>query len=172
MDERVWTTMASPVGELTLAADGAGLTHVLFEAQRGGASPEVERVRAGARADDVPVLRATAEQLTEYFEGARRAFDLQMAPRGSAFQLSVWLQLRTIPYGGTVSYGDIARRLGLPPGASRAVGLANGSNPISIIVPCHRVIGADGSLTGYGGGLPRKRLLLDLESGVAGDRLF
>jgi methylated-DNA-[protein]-cysteine S-methyltransferase len=164
--------MDSPVGELTLAADGDAVTHVLFAAHRGGTDPSLARVRATTRDDDRAVLRATVDQLAEYFAGARRDFDLPLAPRGSEFQLAVWGQLRTVPYGATVSYGDIARRLGLVPGASRAVGLANGSNPISIIVPCHRVIGADGSLTGYGGGLPRKRLLLDLESGVAGDRLF
>jgi len=172
MGSQTWTAVGSPVGELTLAADGESLTHLLFEAHRGGTSPEVERARAGVRDDEVPVLRATAAQLAEYFAGTRREFDLPLAPRGTAFQLAVWQQLQIVPYGGTLSYGDIARRLGLPPGASRAVGLANGSNPISIIIPCHRVIGADGSLTGYGGGLPRKRLLLDLESGVAGDRLF
>ncbi|HEY6794663.1 MAG TPA: methylated-DNA--[protein]-cysteine S-methyltransferase, partial [Kineosporiaceae bacterium] len=167
-----WSAVTGPAGELTLACDGAALTHVLFEAHRGGASPESRRIRAGPRDDADPVLRQAAAELAEYFAGARRVFEVPLAPRGSAFQLAVWVQLRTIPYGATVSYGDIARRLGLPPGASRAVGLANGSNPISIIIPCHRVIGADGSLTGYGGGLPRKRFLLDLESGVAGDRLF
>jgi methylated-DNA-[protein]-cysteine S-methyltransferase len=172
MDEHGWAAVTSPVGELTLAADRDGLTHLLFEAHKDGACPEQQRVRAGPRAPDHAVLAAAAAQLAEYFDGARRDFDLPLRPRGSPFQLAVWDQLRTIPYGGTLSYGDIARRLGLPPGGSRAVGLANGSNPISIVIPCHRVIGADGSLTGYGGGLPRKRLLLDLESGVAGDRLF
>jgi len=168
-----WTAVPSAVGELTLAtADGTSLTHVLFEAHRGGEDPWVQRVRTGPRDDDHPVLRRAAGQLDEYFAGTRCDFDVPLAPRGSTFQRAVWDQLRTIPYGATVSYGDIARRLGLVPGASRAVGLANGSNPISIIIPCHRVIGADGSLTGYGGGLPRKRLLLDLESGVAGSRLF
>jgi methylated-DNA-[protein]-cysteine S-methyltransferase len=167
-----WGAMASPVGELTLASDGGVLTHVLFEAHQGAASPELRRVRAGPRGDADPVLRQAAAELGQYFAGVRRRFDVPLGPRGSEFQLAVWAQLRAIPYGATVSYGDIARSLGLAPGASRAVGLANGSNPISIIVPCHRVIGADGSLTGYGGGLPRKRLLLDLESGVVGDRLF
>ncbi len=103
------------------------------------------------------------QQLKEYFAAERQAFELPLAARGSGFQHRVWAELEKIPYGETVSYGQIAGRLGLPPGGSRAVGLANGSNPISIVVPCHRVIGADGSLTGYGGGLDRKRYLLDLE---------
>ena len=109
------------------------------------------------------MLVAARTQLGEYFARERRAFDLPLAPTGTAFQTRVWTALLDIPYGETASYGDVARRLGLLPSASRAVGLANGSNPISIVVPCHRVIGADGSLTGYGGGLDRKRYLLDLE---------
>lgn len=172
MASRRWAALPSAVGELTLVTDGGALTHVLFEAHQGSGSAALERVRALPRDDVHPVLRQAAEELGQYFAGERQAFEVPLAPQGSAFQLAVWGQLVTIPYGATVSYGDIARRLGLVPGASRAVGLANGSNPISIIVPCHRVIGSDGSLTGYGGGLPRKRLLLDLESGVAGDRLF
>jgi methylated-DNA-[protein]-cysteine S-methyltransferase len=167
-----WAAVASPAGELTLASDGSALTHLLFGAHRGGASPEASRVRAGPSGDADPVLRQAVAELAGYFAGVRRQFEVPLAPRGSDFQRAVWGQLRLIPYGTTASYGDIARRLGLAPGASRAVGLANGSNPISIIIPCHRVIGSDGSLTGYGGGLPRKRLLLDLESGVTGDRLF
>ena len=104
-------------------------------------------------------------QLGEYFAGGRTHFDLPLAPSGSPFQLRVWNALREIPYGQTASYGEIARKVGVP-SAPRAVGAANGLNPIGIIVPCHRVIGSDGSLTGYGGGLERKRLLLDLEAGV------
>jgi methylated-DNA-[protein]-cysteine S-methyltransferase len=104
-------------------------------------------------------------QLTEYFDGRRREFDIPLGLVGNEFERRVWDALRRIPYGETVSYGEIAREIGSP-SAARAVGLANGRNPIAVIVPCHRVIGADGSLTGFGGGLERKRLLLDLESGV------
>jgi methylated-DNA-[protein]-cysteine S-methyltransferase len=103
------------------------------------------------------------QQLTLYFEGKLRQFDLRLAPRGTPFQLQVWRALCDIPYGQTRSYGEIARRIGTP--SARAVGLANGSNPIAIIIPCHRVIGSNGSLTGYGGGLPIKRALLELERG-------
>jgi methylated-DNA-[protein]-cysteine S-methyltransferase len=110
------------------------------------------------------VLVRTQAQLAEYFAGERRAFDLPLAPQGSGFQVEVWRALLRIPYGETCSYGDIARVVGRP-AASRAVGAANGRNPIPIIVPCHRVIGSNGSLTGYGGGLPVKRWLLDHERG-------
>jgi methylated-DNA-[protein]-cysteine S-methyltransferase len=109
-------------------------------------------------------------QLDEYFAGKRTQFDLPLHPIGTPFQIEVWEALKAIPYGEVRSYGDIAEQIGRP-GASRAVGLANGRNPISVIVPCHRVIGASGSLTGYGGGLERKRLLLDLEADVAGRTL-
>lgn len=104
-------------------------------------------------------------QLDEYFAGRRRSFDLALDPAGSPFELGVWRALLEIPYGETVSYGELAARIGHP-GAPRAVGVANARNPVAVVVPCHRVIGADGSLTGYGGGLERKRLLLDLEAGV------
>jgi methylated-DNA-[protein]-cysteine S-methyltransferase len=110
------------------------------------------------------VLEQASNQLSEYFAGERKMFDLPLAPKGTAFQLKVWLALRRIPYGETRSYGEIAAELGLAPTASRAVGLANGANPLPIVVPCHRVIGANGALTGFGGGLERKRFLLDLES--------
>ena len=103
-------------------------------------------------------------QLREYFDAARQRFDVELALAGNPFELRVWGALREIPYGATASYGAIARQIGSP-AAARAVGLANGRNPIAVIVPCHRVIGADGGLTGYGGGLERKRLLLDLEAG-------
>src|SRR5207302_1322647 len=113
----------------------------------------------GERADDDAVLVAAATQLRQYFAGELRDFDLPLDPAGSEFQVSVWKQLRGIPYGETTSYGEIARRLGKTSAASRAVGLANGSNPIPVVIPCHRVVGADGSLTGYAGGLDRKQLL-------------
>jgi methylated-DNA-[protein]-cysteine S-methyltransferase len=150
-----WTVLdPTPVGPLHLTAADGSLTGLRF-----GGGP-----CTGERADDDPVLVAVVAQLTEYFAGARRAFTVPLAPVGTAFQMAVWEQLRLIPYGTTTSYGELARRLGSPD-ASRAVGLANGRNPIAIVVPCHRVIGADGSLTGFGGGMAAKRALLDLEAG-------
>jgi methylated-DNA-[protein]-cysteine S-methyltransferase len=159
-----WSHLETPVGRLLLTTDGAALSGVWFERHRDGDDDRPSTAqRAGTRDDDHPVLAAARTQLGEYFARERRAFDLSLAPAGTAFQRRVWTALLDIAYGATASYGEIARRLGLPLTASRAVGLANGSNPISIVVPCHRVIGADGSLTGYGGGLDRKRYLLDLE---------
>ncbi len=155
-----WTIVESPVDALLLTTDGHALTGVWFSPHKGVERVEPERTRD----DGHPVLAAAREQLAEYFAGDRRTFDLPLAPRGTAFQQAVWMRLRGIPYGTTRSYGQVAEELGLPPGASRAVGLANGANPLSVVVPCHRVVGADGSLTGFGGGLERKRFLLDLES--------
>ncbi|OSM42623.1 methylated-DNA--[protein]-cysteine S-methyltransferase [Nesterenkonia sp. PF2B19] len=152
----------SPVGPLALVTDGEALTgaymaeHRHTTAERWGEAVALE--------DAAAVVRRAAEQLGEYFAGDRRTFDLRLAPEGTAFQQRVWAALREIPYGETWSYGQLAAHLGSP-GASRAVGLANGRNPLSIIVPCHRVIGADGSMTGYGGGVPRKEHLLALERG-------
>ena len=162
--QAAWTHLDTPVGQLLLTTDGTALTGIWFERHRDGddARPSAA-LRAATRDDEHPVLAAARGQLGEYFARERRVFDLPLAPAGTAFQRRVWDALLEIPYGATASYGDIARRLGLPLTASRAVGLANGSNPVSIVVPCHRVIGADGSLTGYGGGLDRKRYLLDLE---------
>lgn len=153
-----FTVVDSPVGPLTLAGNAEALTAVRFDADP---SP---LVLAGAVEDARP-FRAVAVQLAAYFSGERHHFELTLAPTGTAFQLSVWQGLLEIPYGETCSYGQLASRLGSP-GASRAVGLANGRNPVAIVVPCHRVIGADGTLTGYAGGMDRKRLLLDLEAGV------
>ena len=160
MSDRVWTVVRSPVGELLLGATQDDVTEVFF--QGGGSRPDTrsDQVRAAVRDDEHPLLTRVAHQLSEYFDGSRHDFDVPLAPRGSRFQQRVWTALTEIPYGATVSYGKIAERLGLPPGASRAVGLANGSNPISLVVPCHRVIGSDGTLTGYGGGIERKRWLL------------
>ena len=159
-----WTHLDTPVGQLLLTTDGEALTGVWFERHRdGGDARPSAAARAAARDDDHPLLAVARTQLGEYFARERRVFDLPLALAGTVFQRRVWDALLGIPYGVTASYGDIARRLGLPLTASRAVGLANGSNPVSIVVPCHRVIGADGSLTGYGGGLDRKRYLLDLE---------
>jgi methylated-DNA-[protein]-cysteine S-methyltransferase len=151
-----WYEIDSPVGALLLAGDSRGLTRLQFQA-----GPDPLRPPAGWR-QDADAFMQTIAQLGEYFAGKRRTFQLPLAPAGTAFQLSVWQALRAIPYGETVSYGELAHQLGLPNGA-RAVGLANGANPLPIIVPCHRVIGADGSLTGFGGGLPIKRALLSLE---------
>ena len=146
----------SPIGRLLLVMSGQGLRRVHFENSRHPfrLDPEWER-GPGA-------LHEARVQLKAYFAGKLKQFDLPLAPEGSEFQQQVWLELLRIPYGATTSYGEIARRVG-DPTASRAVGAANGQNPLAIIVPCHRVIGADGSLTGYGGGLPVKRFLLDLE---------
>lgn len=151
------TTIDSPVGPLVLTSDGVALTRVLFDA-----TPD-----PAWSTEHCAVLDDAVAQLKQYFAGERTAFDIPLDPAGTEFQKATWLQLREIPYARTINYGQLASRVGNPH-ASRAVGLANGRNPISIVVPCHRVIGADGSLTGYGGGLDRKRLLLDLERRVAG----
>jgi methylated-DNA-[protein]-cysteine S-methyltransferase len=159
-----WSLLDSPVGELLLTTDGSALTGLWFLPHK-GVDPRTRPAHAAAvRDDDHPVLRAAREQLVAYFAKELRVFDLPVAPAGTPFQQRVWTALADIPYGATESYGHLALRLGLPAGASRAVGLANGSNPVSIVLPCHRVVGADGSLTGYGGGLERKRFLLDLEA--------
>ena len=160
----------SPIGTLLLTGNGRALTGVhMFPHPPGLTTDAMED--PGDR-----LLAEAAAQLDAYFRGMLRAFSLPLAPQGTAFQRRVWEALGTIPYGETRSYGAIASAIGSP-GASRAVGLANGRNPIAVITPCHRVIGADGSLTGYGGGLARKRWLLDLEAGhpplplgVPGDR--
>ncbi|WP_037570499.1 methylated-DNA--[protein]-cysteine S-methyltransferase [Phaeacidiphilus oryzae] len=169
---RSHTVVESPCGPLTLAAEDGALVGLWMEDGRHAPRPEEFGEYAGPPAGAPDPLPEAARQLAEYFAGDRRDFDLPLAPQGTEFQKSVWAALREIPYGETWSYGRLAEHLGRP-GASRAVGLANGRNPISIIVPCHRVIGADGSLTGYGGGLPRKRTLLALEhalpAGPAGD---
>ena len=143
--------MDSPIGGLRLHAQAGLLTAIDFDAVPDG-SPVAD-----------PVLDAAQRQLTEYFAGELREFDLPLASEGSEFQKKVWAELQRIPYGETASYGDIARRLGYEPVISRAVGVANASNPLPIVVPCHRVVGSDGSLTGYAGGVERKSILLDLE---------
>lgn len=152
----LYTTISSPVGELLLAGRDGALTRLHFE----GAKPE-----PGWRRDDSAFADARS-QLAEYFAGRRHEFELELAPEGTDWQLQVWSALRRIPYGETRSYGEIATEI-CTIRASRAVGLANARNPIAVIVPCHRVIGADGRLTGFGGGLERKRALLDLEAGRA-----
>ena len=151
-------TIPSPVGPLTLVASDAGLTAILWENDRPG------RVRIGAMADapDHPVLVEAARQIAEYFAGKRTAFELPLHFHGTDFQKLVWTALLAIPFGETRSYGQIARAIGRPT-ASRAVGAANGRNPISIVAPCHRVIGSNGALTGFAGGLAAKELLLRIE---------
>jgi len=156
----------SPVGPLLLGADEEFLRLIWFSTPR----HPLPRSVALAQGDNA-VLRETGAQLEAYFNGALQAFDLPLRPVGTAFQREVWSTLAEIPYGQTWSYGDVARRIGKPQ-AVRAVGAANGRNPIPIVLPCHRVIGADGSLTGFGGGLPAKQLLLTLEGALPGGDLF
>ena len=164
MIELVHTVIDTPIGPLTLVATDRALREVRFPNGR-AVGPE-----DGPDEPDHPVLAAAARQLAEYFAGERVEFDVPLDPRGSPFQLAAWRGLTTIPFGETVSYGEQARRLGHP-GKARAIGAANGSNPIPVIVPCHRVIGADGSLTGFGGGIATKAWLLHHERQVAGVEL-
>ena len=161
MQACLYKLMDSPVGQLTLVARGNCLAAILWE------NDKVERVDIGPMSESQqdPVLLETEQQLTEYFNGQRQRFDVPLDFVGTPFQKQVWHALLTIPFGETRSYGQIAAQIGHPVGASRAVGAANGRNPISIIAPCHRVIGASGDLTGFAGGLKAKRLLLLLESG-------
>jgi methylated-DNA-[protein]-cysteine S-methyltransferase len=144
----------SPIGPLGIVASDTGLTGVFFDGRR---------VRPDGRS---PIVDEVERQLAEYFAGERTSFEVPLELHGTDFQRRCWLALATIPYGQTVSYGEQARRLGLGPAAARAVGAANGQNPIPIVLPCHRVIGADGSLTGFGGGLPTKRFLLEHEGAL------
>lgn len=152
-----YTTIESPVGPLLLAGDEGGLCFVNFAAKKRAVTPHRDWTKTAKPFAEV------IRQLHAYFRGELREFDVRLNMAGTAFQHRVWDSLREIPYGETTSYGQLARRIGQP-SAVRAVGLANGSNPIPIIVPCHRVIGSDGSLTGYGGGLSVKEKLLALES--------
>jgi len=151
-----YTQIASPLGLLLIAGDDAGLRHIIFTSE---AQPQ--RSDPAWREDAAP-LTETIRQLQAYFAGELENFNLPLAPEGTQFQMEVWRRLCDIPYGQTISYGELARRVGNPK-ASRAVGLANGSNPIPIVIPCHRVIGSNGKLMGYGGGLPIKEKLLALE---------
>ena len=148
------TVVDTPIGPLGLVASGTGLQAIVFDGR--GVTPEGRS----------PVLAEATCQLGAYFDGDLVAFDLPLELRGSEFQRSCWLALASIPYGQTVSYGEQARRLGLGSEAARAVGAANGQNPLPIVLPCHRVIGANGSLTGFGGGLHRKRFLLEHEGAL------
>jgi methylated-DNA-[protein]-cysteine S-methyltransferase len=160
-----FTRLPTPIGELTLTATDTALTAVYFPTSRHGPPPAE---RAGWIEDDGthPLLARARTQLEEYFAGSRTRFDLPLEAAGSLFERRVWDALLAIPFGSTTSYGEVARRLG-DPRATRAVGAANGKNPIPIIVPCHRVIGADGDLTGFGGGIERKRWLLAHEGALS-----
>ena len=149
----------SPIGPLMLAADDAGLRHIEFRDNRHPAN------RADWHGGDSEILQASEAQLADYFAGTRRDFDLPLAPQGTAFQLQVWHELARIPFGATISYAQLAQRIGKPE-AVRAVVAANGRNPLPIVLPCHRVIGADGALVGFGGGLPTKQFLLRLEGAL------
>ena len=157
MSAMSYTRMKSPVGPLLLAGDESGLRLVHFATGRRPISPPHEWI------EDSAPFKEAIRQLEAYFQGQLQDFDLPLVLDGTEFQLLVWNNLRKIPYGETVSYGQLARRIDSPE-AARAVGLANGSNPIPIIIPCHRVIGSNGDLTGFGGGLPVKKKLLALES--------
>lgn len=163
----MWTVVGSPIGDLRVVAGrgptGPAITAIEFTPWSSTSGRPV-----GDRDDDHPVLVAAAAQLTSYFAQELRVFDLPLAPGGTDFQRRVWDQLLGIDWGETASYGEVAHRLGLTRAASRAVGLANGRNPIPVVIPCHRVIGADGRLTGYAGGVARKQTLLELEQ----DALF
>jgi methylated-DNA-[protein]-cysteine S-methyltransferase len=156
------TTVESPCGALICVVDEDGaVVRIAFSDGRDAQKIENEKA-SNPMAEDAGRTAEVRRQLEEYFAGRREEFDLVLAPRGTPFELSVWEELRRIPFGQTRSYADVARALGKP-AATRAVGRANGANPIPIVVPCHRVIGSNGSLTGFGGGLPAKALLLELE---------
>ena len=152
-----FTYLSSPIGPLLLAADKTGLHEITFSKNGAPASPQPDWI------EDESVFAEHIRQLLAYFAGDLETFDLPLVPQGTPFQQKVWNELLNIPYGETISYGQLATRIGNS-NASRAVGLANGSNPIPIIIPCHRVIGANGTLTGYGGGLERKKWLLEHEA--------
>jgi len=156
----MWTVIDSPIGQLRLVEHHGSITAIDFHP-----FGDADGRPRGDRDDGHPVLVQCARQLAEYFAGERTEFELPLAPVGTDFQRRVWKELLTIGYGCTASYGEIAGRLGLTGHGARAVGLANGRNPIPVLIPCHRVVGAGGALTGYAGGLTRKRTLLDLESG-------
>jgi len=158
MDSRIfYTTLDSPVGVLFLTSNGEAITELFMEKHKGEPKPIGDWKR------DDGLFREAVGQLRAYFAGELTKFDLPLATGGAPFQQRVWAELRKIPYGSTISYGELARRIGNPK-ASRAVGAANGDNPVSIIIPCHRVIGSNGKLTGYGGGIERKKFLLEFEA--------
>jgi methylated-DNA-[protein]-cysteine S-methyltransferase len=157
-----YTFAETPIGALLIVFDDAG---ALLEIRFAGATPDPTWIR------DDDTARPIVKQVNEFFDGRRKDFDLPLTPRGTPFQLGVWSELQRIPFGETTTYAAIAKSIGRP-AAVRAVGAANGANPIPIVIPCHRVIGASGSLTGFGGGLSVKRWLLDHEARLAGRSLF
>jgi len=157
----MWTVMESPIGPLRIVEQGGVITAIEFSPFR-----DFDGRPRGDRNDAQPVLVEAVRQLDAYFARDLKEFDLPLAPQGSDFQKRVWAELLGVGWGETASYGQIAHRLGMTNAASRAVGLANGRNPIPIVIPCHRIIGANGTLTGYAGGLDRKQLLLELEQGA------
>ena len=169
----MWTTFDSPTGPIRIVAQNGAVTAVEFvttppEDASPRSSMRVAAVRSaglpvGDREDDDPLLVEARRQLMAYFARELKEFDLSLGPIGTDFQQRVWGELQGIGYGETASYGEIAARLGMVPGASRAVGAANGRNPVAIVIPCHRVVGSAGSLSGYAGGVERKRMLLELE---------
>ncbi|QAU23288.1 methylated-DNA--[protein]-cysteine S-methyltransferase [Dyella sp. M7H15-1] len=166
VNDTIWYDyLSTPIGKLLLAADAQGLREVWFETGKHQKELDPRWQRDSSKLD------FARKQLEEYFAGKRQTFDLPLHPLGTSFQVQVWLTLAKIPYGATISYAELARRIGQPL-AVRAVGAANGRNPIPIILPCHRVIGSDGSLTGFGGGLPTKRFLLSMEDRVMHGDLF
>jgi methylated-DNA-[protein]-cysteine S-methyltransferase len=172
----MWTITKTPVGPLRIVAGSGTITAIEFSGTAPAEAPPRSSMAraaaaaagrpAGERDDADPLLREAVHQLRAYFAGELKQFELPLLPDGTGFQRRVWGQLQRIGYGETASYGDVARRLEMSPAAARAVGLANGRNPIPIVVPCHRVVGASGRLTGYAGGVARKQLLLDLEQGA------
>jgi methylated-DNA-[protein]-cysteine S-methyltransferase len=157
---RYYDSFESPIGGMLLAATGKGLSGIYFDRQKHFPGKD----SAWKHDPDNPHLKRAKRQLAEYFAGKRRQFDLALDPSGTGFQKRVWKAISGVPYGETISYGELARRAGFPAGA-RAAGAATGRNPIGIVVPCHRIVGSDGSLTGYAGGLEKKRALLALEAG-------
>ncbi|MBZ9557675.1 MULTISPECIES: methylated-DNA--[protein]-cysteine S-methyltransferase [unclassified Modicisalibacter] len=159
------TRIDSPLGEMLLRAENDALTGIFFVGQRHYPADADGTVTGDEALLSEALFTETQAQLEAYFAGRLASFSLPLSPSGSDFQQRVWQALAAIPYGGRVSYGDLARRLGLAPGAARAVGSAVGRNPLTLVVPCHRVVGSQGNLTGYAGGLARKRALLDLEAG-------
>jgi len=165
MNSRIfYTILDSPVGALFLTSNGEAVTELFMEKHKGGPKP------IGDWSRDDGLFREAADQLRAYFAGELTEFDLPLATGGAPFQRRVWAELRKIPYGSTISYGELARLVGNPK-AARAVGAANGDNPISIIIPCHRVIGSNGKLTGYGGGIERKKFLLEFEAETLAKRI-
>ena len=176
-----YTLVISPIGQLLVTTDGSHITRLYMEEHEGGPTARSNFLDSAGpgfgsaplpswqRQDDEPLLLEARRQLDDYFSGRRQDFDLPLKPEGSEFQRSVWTELTRIPFGKTISYGELARRIGKPD-AFRAVGLANGKNPIAVVVPCHRVIGASGTLTGYGGGIDRKKWLLEHEGIAIGEK--